>query len=152
MAAVDEALERMPCLTQCDPAVVDHLTGCITRILLVTGLKGEGGVDEIAIDIVELESAQTGLEGGFDPLWTMIGIPQLRGDKDVLPLQRSRFEGFTQRVANRLFVSIAFCAVEMSETDRQRGFGGSLGVAKVRDERAETDGGDRTRTMRKLDR
>jgi len=35
-------------------------------------------MDEIAIDIVELESLAARLEGGFDPLRTMIVIPDLR--------------------------------------------------------------------------
>jgi hypothetical protein len=82
MAVIDEALERLPGFTQRDAVVVDHLTVCVPRVLLVTGLKGEGRVDQIAIGIVDLASAQ------------------------------ARLEGFTQRIANRLFVPIAFCAVE----------------------------------------
>jgi hypothetical protein len=53
--------------------------------LLVSWLEGKGGVDEIEIDVVELESLETGLEGGFDAFRTMIVVPELRGDEHLLP-------------------------------------------------------------------
>jgi hypothetical protein len=45
--------------------------------LIVSRLEGEGRVDEVEIDVIELEFLETGLEGGFDTFWTMIVIPEL---------------------------------------------------------------------------
>ena len=36
------------------PLVINHIAVCIPWVLLVTGLEGKGGVDEIEIDEVEL--------------------------------------------------------------------------------------------------
>jgi hypothetical protein len=52
-------------------------------------MEGKGGVNEIEIDVVELEFLETGLEGGFDALRTVIVVPELRGDKHILPLDHS---------------------------------------------------------------
>jgi len=56
----------------------------VPGILLVAGLEGERRVDEVAIDMVELQPAETGVKGRLNPLRTMVIVPQLRGDKDVL--------------------------------------------------------------------
>jgi hypothetical protein len=47
----------------------------VPRVLLVAGSKGKRGMDEIAIDIIDLQSPTTRVEGWFDPLRTMIGVP-----------------------------------------------------------------------------
>jgi hypothetical protein len=47
----------------------------VPRVLLVAGLEGEGGVDGIAIDRVELQSSKICLEGRLDPLRTMVVVP-----------------------------------------------------------------------------
>ena len=57
----------------------------VPRVLLVAGLESEGRVDEIAIDIVDLQPLAARVEGGLDPLGTMVGVPELGGDEDVLP-------------------------------------------------------------------
>ena len=75
MTVVHETLERLPRLDQRHPAIIDHLTVLVPRVLLVAGLKGKRGMDEIAIDIVELQSPATCVKGGLDPLRTMIGVP-----------------------------------------------------------------------------
>jgi len=72
---VHQVLKRPPCLRQRNPGIIDHPAALVPRVLLVTGLKGKGSMDEIAIDIVELQSPATRIEGKFDPLWPMIGIP-----------------------------------------------------------------------------
>jgi len=81
MAFVDEALERLPCLQQRHARIIDHLTVLVPRVLLVAGLEGKGSMDEIAIDGVELQPPEARIEGRLDPLWTMIGVPQLGGNE-----------------------------------------------------------------------
>jgi len=49
-------------------------------------------MDEIATDIVDLQWPAAGVKGGLGPLRTMIGVPWLSGDEDVLPPNRIRPE------------------------------------------------------------
>src|SRR5271165_4497242 len=107
-------------------------------------------MDQIAIDIVDLQSAAARIERGPDPLWTMIGVPQLRGDEHVLPLNGPRLERFAHRSTHRFFIAVAFCAIEMPETHSQCGLDGLLGLDKIRNQRAKSDGGDRTRSVGQL--
>src|SRR5271167_12067 len=93
----------------------------VPRVLLVAESKGKRGMDEIAIDIVDLQSPAAGVKGGLDPLRTMIGVPQLRGNEDVLPPNRARLERCLHRITNRLFVAISFRTIEMSKSHVQCG-------------------------------
>jgi len=54
------------CPANVTPFVINHIAVRIPRVLIVSRLEGEGGVDEIEIDVVELESLETGLKGGLD--------------------------------------------------------------------------------------
>jgi hypothetical protein len=72
---VNEALERLPRLDQRHPGIIDDLTALVPRVLLVAGSKGKRGMDEIAIEIIELQSPAARVKGGFDPFRTMIAVP-----------------------------------------------------------------------------
>src|ERR1700677_223927 len=147
---VDEALQRLPRLRQRDPFVVDHVTVLVSRILIVTRLKRIWRMDQIAIDIVHLQSAATGIERGPDPLWTMIGVPQLRGEEHVFPPKCPGLECFAHRFTHRFFIAVTLCAIEMSETHSQCSLDGLLGLDRIRNQRAESDNGDRTRSVGEL--
>ena len=73
-------------------------------------------MDDIAIDMVELQSTETPFEGRFDPLWTMIGVPQLCGNEQVLSQKRPCREGFLNRLANRRFIAVALRTIEVSKS------------------------------------
>ena len=100
-------------------------------------------MDEIAIDIVELQSSAARVKGGFDLFRTMIGVPQLRGDEDVLPPSRPRLERCLHRITNRFFIAISLRAIEMSKSNFQCGLRSSLGREGIRHQRAKPDRGDR---------
>src|SRR5271163_1890956 len=72
---VHEALQRSPRLDQRDLGIIDYLTMLVPRVMLFAGSKGERGMDEIAIDIVDLQSPAAGVKRGLDPVRTMIGVP-----------------------------------------------------------------------------
>jgi hypothetical protein len=82
-AMVDKTLHCLPGIEQSYPAVVKDIALLIARILIVSWLKRKRSVDEVEIQIVEPESVETRLECRFDELGPMIGVPQLRGDKNV---------------------------------------------------------------------
>src|SRR3954471_24994340 len=107
-------------------------------------------MDNIAFDIVDPQSPPTGVEGRFDPLWTMIGVPQLGGDEQVLPLKRPRLEGFLDRIANCFFIAVAFRTIEMSESHLQRRPGSLFGRERIRNQRAKPDSGEFTRPVDKM--
>ena len=75
LAVVYETFERSPCFEQSHAAVVNDVAIFVARILIVSGLKREWCVNEIEIQIVEFESLQARIEGGFDVLGPVIGVP-----------------------------------------------------------------------------
>ena len=74
-AVVNETLQRLPRLDQRHPAIIDHLTALVPRVLLIAGLKGKRRMDEIAIDIVDLQSPAARVKGWLDPLRAMVAVP-----------------------------------------------------------------------------
>ena len=107
------------------------------------GWKAKGVWIEIAIDGVDLESPAARLEGGFDPLGTMIAVPELRGDEHVLALDRPRLEHLLHRVADGLFVAVAFGAIEVTKPRFQCSLGRLFGRDGIGNQRAEPEGGHR---------
>ena len=104
-------------------------------------------MDDIAIDMVELQSSATRFEGRLDPLWTMIGVPQLCGNEQVLSQKRPRREGFLNRLANRRFIAIALRTIEVSKSCFQCGLGRLFGYERIRNERAKPGSGNRPRSV-----
>src|ERR1700710_2800656 len=100
-------------------------------------------MDDVAIDIVELQSPAAGIESWLDPFRAMIGVPQLRGDEQVLAPKRARLECVVNSLANGDFIAIAFRTIQMSKSRFQRRPGRLLGCNEVRNQRAKPDGGDR---------
>src|ERR1700722_16221998 len=138
-ALVHEALERLPRLDQRHSGIIDDLIALVPRVLLVAGPKGKGGVDQIAIDGVDLRPPAAGVESGLPPLRTMIGVPKLSGDEDVLAPNRARLENFLHRLANCFFIALALRAIEMSESHFQGCLRRLFGRDRIRDERAKPD-------------
>ena len=101
-------------------------------------------MDEIAIDMVDLQFLATRIEGGFDPLGTMIAVPELRGDEHVLPLDRSRLEHLLHGIADGLFIAVAFRTVEVTKSDFEGSTGCLVGRDRIRNQRSESEGGNGT--------
>jgi hypothetical protein len=80
----------------------------------------------------------------------MIRIPQFRGDEQVFPLKHPGLERFAYRIAHRFLIAVAFGAIEMAKTHLQCGLGGLLGRDMIRNQRAESDCGDRTGSVAEL--
>jgi hypothetical protein len=76
-------------------------------------------VNEIEIEIVEPEPVQTRSEGRRDTFRPMIGVPQLRGDKDVLTRDPSG-KCFLQRLTHFTLVSVSLRTIEVSKSGFQR--------------------------------
>ena len=65
-AVIDESFESFPGVEESCVGVVNYVAVFIARILIVAGLEGEGSVDEVEVEVVELEAREAGFEGGFD--------------------------------------------------------------------------------------
>ncbi len=82
-ALVHETFHCSPGIEQSHSFVVDDIAVLIPWVLLVPRLKCKRSVNEVEIQISEPESFQTRLEGRFDALGPMIGVPQLCGNENV---------------------------------------------------------------------
>src|SRR5580704_896855 len=82
-AMVHETFHCSPGVEQSHSVVIDDIAVLIPRILLIARLECIGSVNEVEIHIVDTESVETRLEGQFDTFWPMVGVPQLRGNKNV---------------------------------------------------------------------
>src|ERR1700734_2833711 len=112
---VYETFHRSPGIEQRYSVVVDDIAVLISRILFVPGLKCKRSVNEIEIQIVEPESVQTRLECRFHAGGPMIGVPQLRGNKDVFARDPSSGKSCLQRLAHLALVSVSFRTIEVSK-------------------------------------
>ena len=99
-------------------------------------------MDDVTVDMVKLQPPATRFEGRLDPLWTMIGVPQLCGNEQVLSQKRPRREGFLNRLANRRFIAIALRTIEVSKSCFQCGLGRLFGYERIRNERAKPGSGN----------
>jgi hypothetical protein len=111
--------------------VINHIAAGIPRVLLFPGLEGKGGVDEIEVDEVEPEFLETGLESRFDALGTMMGIPELRNDKNVLSLDFAPLEHLLHPFADLFFGFVTFRRVEQAKSGFQRRLGRAAGCDRV---------------------
>ena len=56
----------------------------VSRIQVVSRLKREGSMDQVKIDVTDPKALATRVERRFDTFRTMIRIPQLRGNENIL--------------------------------------------------------------------
>jgi hypothetical protein len=138
---VHEIFQRFPGVEQCDVVIVNHIAVLIPRILIVPGLKCKRSVNEVEIQIFEAESFQTRLESRFDALGPVIGVPQLRGDENVLARDRSTGECCLQRTANLALVPVSFRAIEVAESGVESVSGRSYRYGWVGNQSAEAQCG-----------
>src|ERR1041385_6169973 len=97
------------------------MSALVSRIVDVAGSEGEGRVNEIAIDMVDLQPAAACVEGRSYSLWAVVGVPQLRGNEHVVALNLPSLEYLLHRIANRFLIAVPFGAVERSKARFQRG-------------------------------
>ena len=135
-------LQCLPGVEQRYALVVDDVAVGVSGILFVAGLEGEGGVDEVEIDVVELESFEAGFEGGFHALGAVVGVPEFCDDEEVVAFDFSIFEDVLDGFANFFFGAVTFGRVEGAKAGFKGGFGRGSGCDGVGDERAEAERGD----------
>ena len=106
-------------------------------------------MDDVAIDVVHLQSPTATVKRGLDQLGTMIAVPQLGGDEDVLPPNRPRLERRLHRIADRFLIAVTFRTIEMPETHFQRSLGSLSRHDRIGYQRTKPDSGDCARSMGK---
>jgi hypothetical protein len=88
-------------------------------------------MDEIEIEVVELEFLEACLEGRFDALGPMIGVPEFRGDKYILPLGLPCLEHLLHGFADLFLGPVTFRSVERAKPCLKRCLGRILGCDGV---------------------
>jgi hypothetical protein len=104
-------------------------------------------VNEIKIQIFEPESIPTRLESRFNALGSVIGVPQLCGNKNFFASDPSRGKSRLQRLTHLALVSVSFSAIEMSKSDFQCISGRSDRPGCVGNEGAKAERGQLAATL-----
>jgi hypothetical protein len=98
-------------------------------------------MDEIKIEVVELEFLKACLEGRLDALGPMIGVPEFRGDKHILPLDLPCLEHLLHRFADLFLGPVTFRSVERAKPCLKRCPGRILGCDGVGNQRSKPTAG-----------
>jgi hypothetical protein len=104
-------------------------------------------MDQIAIQIVELQTLEARLERARHALGTVIVVPELRGDEQLLPSHGPAVEGVLQRASDDVFVAVELRAIQMPEPHLQGARNRLPGCERVQDQGSEADGRHGARSM-----
>lgn len=79
-------------------------------------LEGDGEVDDVHINVVELEVAQGFPEGFLNSIGVMVGLPKLGDDEKIFSLDSSGFKNALNSFSNFLLVSVIGSSIKASVT------------------------------------
>jgi hypothetical protein len=104
----------LPCVDDRD--AVEHLDVAVLEgeqvLVDIAGLvESDGEVDEVQVEVLEAELSKAVIKGGSDVLGSVLRVPELGGDEDVLALD-ALAESSLEGVGNLLLV-----AVDLGEID-----------------------------------
>src|ERR1700733_11406870 len=139
---VHESFQRFPRVEQSYAWVVNDVAVFIPRILVVPGLKGIGSVNEVEIQILEAEPDQTRFESRLDAFRSVIGVPQLCGDKNIFARDPPSGEACMQRRAYLALVAVSFRAIEVSKSGFECSPGSGYRNGWIGNQGAEAERGD----------
>jgi hypothetical protein len=144
---VHETFHCSPGVEQRHSVVIDDIAVLIPRILLIARLKCIGRVNEVEIQVPDTESVETRLESRFDTFWPMVGVPQLRGNKNVLSRDPISGKSGLQRLPYLSLVPVSFRAIEVSKSGVQCVSCRGSRQGSVGNEAAEAEGGHVARSV-----
>ena len=133
-----QAFHRSPGVLQRDAVIVDDVPVSVPWILIIPRLEGKGSMDQVEIDVIHLELGTARFECGFDPLRTVIRVPQFRRDEQVFAGERPASDALPYRFAYLFFIAISFGAVEMAESDLERHLGSASCLGRIGNQRAKS--------------
>jgi hypothetical protein len=108
-----QLVHGLPCLTVRDRVVNIDLVGIRrgrekVRMWVLAWTKVDRPVNEVEIKVVKLKLSKRVIKGGLNGGRIMLGIPELRGDEDVLTLQTGNvFEGTFDAFGDLFLVLVA---------------------------------------------
>src|SRR5580704_2542680 len=79
---------------------------------------------------------------------TAVVVPQLRGDKYVLPLNYPCLAHLLHGIPDCFFIAVAFRTIEVTKSHFQCGLGCLFRGEGIGDQRPKSEGGDRPRSAR----
>src|ERR1700754_1812971 len=100
--------------------VIDGLSVLVPWIQFVAGLEGVGRMNQIAVQIVQLKSAQSCFERRPYALGAVVVVPQLRGDEQLVATNDAGLERIAHRETHDVFVAVELGAIEMTKAGFER--------------------------------
>lgn len=88
----------------------------ISSLLGIDVLEGNGEVDEIKVDVAETPSLVLGLGHGHSMFFSVVVVPQLGGNEDILALHETLLNGSLDTLTGLLLVLVVVSTVEEAVT------------------------------------
>jgi hypothetical protein len=139
LAVVNETFHGPPCVGESHAFVVKNVAVFIPRVQVVSRSKRKWSVNEVEIHETDSEPVPTRLERRLNTFRPMVGVPQLRGDKDILPRNCAGRESCLQRFTDLPLIPISLGTIEVSKSDLQGARGRKSRLGRVRDQRAKAE-------------
>jgi hypothetical protein len=103
----------------------------VAGVLVVPGLEGERGVDQVQVHRVQAQPAQARLQRGLHPFGSVIVVPQLGGHEQLVTADGPGSEQLFERRADLCFVAVPLGGVEVAESHLDRGLDGVARLVAV---------------------
>ena len=139
LAVVNETFHSPPCVDGSHAFVVKNIAVFIPRVQVVARPKRKRSVNEVEIHETDSEPVPTRLKRRLNMLRPMIGIPQLCGDKDILPRDSAGCESCLQCLTYLSLIPIPLGTIEVSKSGFQGAPGRTFRLGRVRDQRAKAE-------------
>lgn len=96
-------------------------------------VKGNGEMDEVEVEVVEAELSQAVVESCRYVLWTVLRVPELGCDEDVLTLEARDLttKGLLEGFRNLLLVAIDLGEIQMTVANLEGLKNGSANLARL---------------------
>ncbi len=139
LAVVNETFHGPPCVHESHPFVVKNIAVFIPRVQIVSRSKRKWSVNEVEIHKTDSEPVPTRLKRRLNPFRPMVGVPQLRGDKEILPRNRAGRESCLQRFTYLSLIPISLGTIEVSKSGLQGAPGRKSRLGRIWDQRAKAE-------------
>src|SRR5882672_1931297 len=138
-AVVNETFHGPPCVDESHAFVVKNIAVFIPRVQVVSRSKRKWSVNKVEIHKTDSKPVPTRLKRRLNTFRPMVGVPQLRGDKEILPRDCAGRESCLQRFTYLSLIPISLGTIEVSKSGFQGAPGRTSRLGRVRGQRAKAE-------------